>query len=373
MDLVLEFCDAFLLDRFYSAILPASLSANIPSKWQESLTLGNSSIVDFLSNDGGPSPVVFELKHIISQYSDQEEVYGKIPIWFGTSIYTNASLLPRTNILRQFFSLFVILTLFGWILYLGVASLSYFFIFDKAIFNHPRYLKNQMSLEIHQGVTAIPYMVLMTVPWFILELQGHSKLYWDVESVKGGWVSIILQFPAFIMFTDFGIYLIHRWLHWPGVYKLLHKPHHKWLVTTPYASHAFHPVDGYAQSLPYHIYPFIFPLHKLSYLILFTFVNFWTVMIHDGEYLANDPFINGAACHTVHHLYFNYNYGQFTTLWDRIGNSYREPDKELFDKSKKKSKQTWEIQIEKLEKIKKEVEGDGDDRVYGTEEKLLGK
>jgi lathosterol oxidase len=225
-----------------------------------------------------------------------------------------------------------------------------------------------MSLEIQQAVSAIPVMVMLTVPWFLIELQGYSKLYWDVESVKGGWWSILLQFPAFIMFTDFGIYLIHRWLHWPAVYKRLHKPHHKWLVTTPYASHAFHPVDGYAQSLPYHIYPFFFPLHKLSYLILFTFVNFWTVMIHDGEYLANDPIINGAACHTVHHLYFNYNYGQFTTLWDRIGNSYREPDQELFDKSAKKSTKTWDSQIKKMEEIKNAVEGDTDDRVYGTEE-----
>jgi sterol desaturase/sphingolipid hydroxylase (fatty acid hydroxylase superfamily) len=33
----------------------------------------------------------------------------------------------------------------------------------------------------------------------------------------------------------------------------------------------------------------------------------------DGEYVANSPIVNGAACHTMHHLYFNYNYGQFTT------------------------------------------------------------
>lgn len=96
-------------------------------------------------------------------------------------------------------------------------------------------------------------------------------------------------------------------------------------------------------------------------------------MIHDGEYLANDPVVNGAACHTVHHLYFNYNYGQFTTLWDRLGGSYREPDRELFNKSLKKSTRTWEEQVKKMEIIKKEVEGDDDDRVYGTEESLLKK
>lgn len=377
MDLVLEFADTYLLDRFYAAILPASLSSNIPPAWQDALTLGNSSVVDFINDPSHAllsSPTALSLKHIATEFADKSHIYGTVPVWFKTTMYTNASLLPRSNIFREFFSLFIIMVVFGELLYLGVATMSYYFIFDKAIFNHPRYLKNQMSLEIHQAATAIPVMVILTVPWFLVELQGHSKLYWDVSSVKGGWWSILLQYPAFIMFTDFGIYLIHRWLHWPRVYKMLHKPHHKWLVTTPYASHAFHPVDGYAQSLPYHIYPFLFPLHKLSYLILFTFVNFWTVMIHDGEYLANDPIINGAACHTVHHLYFNYNYGQFTTLWDRIGKSYREPDLELFDRSKKKSSKTWESQIKKMEEIKDVVEGnDNDDRVYGTEENLLGK
>ena len=106
-------------------------------------------------------------------------------------------------------------------------------------------------------------------------------------------------------------------------------------VPTPFASHAFHPVDGYAQSIPYHLFIFLFPLHRKLYLALFVFVNFWTIMIHDGEYMANSPVINGAACHTMHHLYFNYNYGQYTTFWDRLGKSYRKPDADLFEKEKK--------------------------------------
>ena len=37
------------------------------------------------------------------------------------------------------------------------------------------------------------------------------------------------------------------------------------------------------------------------------------------------PYINGSAHHMDHHLYYNYNYGQFFTLWDRIGSSFRTP------------------------------------------------
>lgn len=89
-------------------------------------------------------------------------------------------------------------------------------------------------------------------------------------------------------------------------------------------------------------------------------------MIHDGNYMSNDPVVNGTACHTVHHLYFNYNYGQFTTLWDRIGGSYRRPDDSLFkkDTQKEEDKKIWKDQVSQMEEIRNELEGKVDDRVY---------
>ena len=69
-------------------------------------------------------------------------------------------------------------------------------------------------------------------------------------------------------------------------------------------------------------------MHKFTYLILYVFVNIWTVSIHDANYNVPDllkPIINGSAHHTDHHLLYNYNYGQYFTLWDRIGGSFRTP------------------------------------------------
>lgn len=218
--------------------------------------------------------------------------------------------------------------MFGTLLYLICASLSYAFIFDKATFRHPKVLENQVALEIKQALASTPTIAVLTVPLFLLEIRGYSKLYKTSTDGPGFWYDLA-QFPLIILFTDFGIYWIHRFLHHPLVYKYIHKPHHKWVVPTPFAAVAFHPVDGFLQSLPYHIYPFLLPLHELTYLGLFVFVQIWTVVIHDGEYVSKNQIINGAACHTMHHLYFNYNYGQFTTLWDRIGGSYRQPDEDL--------------------------------------------
>jgi len=214
-----------------------------------------------------------------------------------------------------------------------------------------------VSLEIASSNRAFPVMAIFTVPFFLAEVRGYSKLYDGSSAGPGLWYDV-LQFPFFLAFTDFFIYWIHRGLHHRAIYKSLHKSHHKWVVPTPFASHAFHPLDGFMQSIPYHVFPFLFPLQKYAYIALFAFVNIWTVMIHDGEYAHNNKIINGAACHTMHHLYFHFNYGQYSTLWDRLGGTYRKPNEELFRREEKMGAKEWERQSSEAEKILEDYDPD---------------
>ncbi|XP_072169141.1 lathosterol oxidase-like [Diadema setosum] len=235
---------------------------------------------------------------------------------------------PEDYWLRQAITLFVVVNVGGAILYFLLAGLSYQFIYDHRLMQHPKFLKNQIQREILYTLKSIPFMGVLTVIMFMLEVKGYSQLYDSFSESKIGWLRLPWEILSFLFFTDMCIYWIHRWLHHPAIYKHLHKAHHLWKVPTPFASHAFHPVDGFLQSFPYHLYPFFFPLHKGVYLFMFVFVNFWTVSIHDGDYRVPDavqPFINGSAHHTDHHLFYNYNYGQFFTLWDRLGGSFRNP------------------------------------------------
>ncbi|KAK9236994.1 hypothetical protein V1525DRAFT_405278 [Lipomyces kononenkoae] len=342
MDIVLETADAFFFDHVYAKLFP------VPQ-----------AVTSLLQATEPSNELLFSLSKNLSLPYIPSARYEYTFVSAPTAAYL--STIPRTDIVRQFISLFLITWTFGLVIYFVFASLSYVLIYDKRNMDHPKFLKNQMRMEIHQALTSMPIMSLLTVPWFVAEIRGHSLLYWDVND--HGLAYLFLQFPLFVLFTDFSIYLIHRGLHHPILYKRLHKPHHKWIVPTPYASLAFHPIDGYLQSLPYHMFPFVFPLQKISYLLLFVNINLWTILIHDGEYMTNNPLINGAACHTLHHLYFNYNYGQFTTLWDRIGRSYRTPEKSLFDQKAKMSAATWKQQATEMEKIVKDVEQD-DDRQY---------
>jgi lathosterol oxidase len=402
MDVVLELFDTFLFDRIYATLVPAAASAAAGVSFDAHSVGVNDSLAAF-----GRQVVStgYHFRPATTLYTLEPTKWAYLSAW------------PRDYIVRQAITLYLItwwvapcpnfphlrsvsdpscpplLRLFGVIIYFICATLSYIFVFDKATFKHPKFLKNQIRMEIYQALEALPVMAIFTVPCFVAEVRGYGKLYDATADGPGRWYDV-LQFPFFIAFTDMCIYWIHRGLHHPLVYRRLHKPHHKWIMPTPYASHAFHPLDGFAQSVPYHVFPFLFPLQKFAYIALFTFINIWTVFIRtfdvsrllplapsplqfpflrfmlskgyadDGEYIANSPIINGAACHTMHHLYFNYNYGQFTTLWDRLGGSYRQPNEELFRRETKMGKKEWERQTKEMEKVQMEVEGE-DDRAYG--------
>lgn len=54
-------------------------------------------------------------------------------------------------------------------------------------------------------------------------------------------------------------------------------------------------------------------MHKYLFLVLFIFVQVWTILIHDGDMISGhllERYINSPAHHTLHHLYFTCNYGQ---------------------------------------------------------------
>jgi lathosterol oxidase len=227
---------------------------------------------------------------------------------------------------RQTLSLFSMILVLAYIQYFLISTISFYTLFDRRLMKHKHFLPNQIRKEIAVTCKSIPSMGILTTVLFVAEVRGHSLLYSDVN--EHGWAYFVFTAFFFLFFTDMCIYFIHRGLHHPSVYKHLHKTHHLWIIPTPFASYAFHPLDGFLQSSPYHLFVFIFPMHKWLYLGAFMFVNFWTTSIHDANYKVPDMLkgvINCSAHHTDHHTLFNYNYGQFFTLWDKICGSHHFP------------------------------------------------
>ncbi|KAF8932309.1 hypothetical protein EDD21DRAFT_387308 [Dissophora ornata] len=397
MDDFLELADQYVFDAVYRA-LPAipvpdliAATAAIP-KWSDLPVILSSS-------SSSPLATLASLARNVASSA------------LGSNLTLDT--LPADNIVRQAFSLLILTYLGALGMYFGMAAPSYFFFFDQNHKRHPKFLKNQVKLEIMMSMKALPGIAIMTVPWLLGEVRGGSMLYTHihsrdnivpivfnpptsviqqsvaaavatatgvnataaaaaaaaasaaastaaraakfgplaplVEPLMDGWGYVAFSVICFLLFTDFGIYWTHRFLHHPLVYKRLHKPHHKWIIPSPFSSHAFHAMDGYLQSCPYHIFVFLMPMQKYIYMTMFMVVNLWSVLIHDGEYIVSSPLVNSAAHHAVHHLYFNYNYGQYLTFWDRIGGSYRKPDDSMFDPTLRMDKNVWKKQAKDID------------------------
>lgn len=320
MDLALQIADEYAFDAVYAKLLPASAFAS-----SLMAPLNGSSVPSFVP----PSTLSSTWTHLIS-FLPHPPLPAEYLATSSMAAIPQTSAWPRDYIPRQLLSLMVITLIGIHLLYFVFTTLSYYLIFNHEMMKHPRFLKNQVRQEIIFSLKAFPVMMLLTLPWFLAEVRGYSMLYENVEDY--GWGYFAFSSVFYLVFTDYLIYWIHRWEHHPICYRWLHKPHHKWIIPTPFASHAFHPLDGYLQSLPYHIFIFLFPFHQKLYLVLFVLINFWSIFIHDSDMITDHPLekiINGPAHHTLHHLYFTVNYGQYFTWADRMGNSYRQPAKEL--------------------------------------------
>ena len=113
---------------------------------------------------------------------------------------------------------------------------------------------------------SIPFISFPTALLFVLQVRGYSRLYLPSNFAWPHLLGdIFFSTISFLLFTDSLFYWIHRGFHHRSVYKYLHKVHHRWKVPTPFASHAFHPVEGFFHSLPYHLFPFLFPLNMFTW------------------------------------------------------------------------------------------------------------
>jgi len=231
------------------------------------------------------------------------------------------------NPARIFALLWVILMVGSGLTYFLFAGASYFIIFkvlpDRLLQEDDRKVKpGQIAREIRVSLTSMPLMAVFTALVFLAEWAGWSRVYSNIDDY--GWAYFFCSIPLFLMFTDMGVYFIHYTLHTKHLYKWFHSQHHSFLAPTPWAAIAFDPVDGFAQSSPYHLFVFLFPFHSWLYLCMFIFVQIWTISIHDRvSWAPLDGFLNGSAHHFGHHMYFKNNYGQYFTIWDRVMGTHK--------------------------------------------------
>ncbi|RYE00622.1 MAG: sterol desaturase family protein [Sphingobacteriales bacterium] len=157
----------------------------------------------------------------------------------------------------------------------------------------------------------------------LLWQKGYTKVYTDVHEYPLWWLPASLAVAMLLHETYY--YWLHRWMHRPKVFRLLHKVHHDSNITSPWTAFSFHPLEGVLQALFLPALLLLLPMHLYVVLTQLTIMTFSSVINHldievypkglVGRFLGR--WLIGATHHSLHHKQFRYNYGLYFTFWDK--------------------------------------------------------
>lgn len=185
------------------------------------------------------------------------------------------------------------------------------------------YKPGQLKKEITWSmITALLFAVSGAV-MLVLWQKGYTKIYTNVNDYSLWWLPLSLFIAMFVHETYY--YWLHRWMHHPKVFRIVHKVHHDSNTTSPWTAFSFHPLEGLLQAvflpalmmvLPMHLYVII---TQLTIMTLSSVINHLDIEIYPKKFHKHflGKWLIGATHHALHHRQFKYNYGLYFTFWDK--------------------------------------------------------
>ncbi|MEM7059745.1 MAG: sterol desaturase family protein [Pseudomonadota bacterium] len=187
---------------------------------------------------------------------------------------------------------------------------------------------------------------------FTLGNQVHDNMFWTLTSgvffwtvyevlmfwaMANGYVPVLvpsespLAFALILFLTpvwiSFHFYWIHRWLHWPPLYRIAHALHHRNTNVGPWSGLSMHPIEHllFFSSVLVHWLIASHPIHILFHMqhqaltAATSHTGFEALVVKDKDRLAL-----GTFHHQMHHRYFECNYGNLEVPWDKWFGSFHD-------------------------------------------------
>lgn len=186
MDVLLNLADEYLLDRVYAHFLPLAPKATAATIIPAALSTNGTFVNGTVAAVATPAPAAWsKVLPILSAGKDTLLGAPGIPFSAGVPL---ASSWPRDYLGRQVLSLTAVTMIGIHLLYFIFSYASYRWIFNHDMMKHPRFLKNQVRQEIMCSLRAFPGMMALTLPWFVAEVRGYSRLYDNVDEYGWPWL-----------------------------------------------------------------------------------------------------------------------------------------------------------------------------------------
>jgi sterol desaturase/sphingolipid hydroxylase (fatty acid hydroxylase superfamily) len=164
--------------------------------------------------------------------------------------------------------------------------------------------------------TGLPIWTAIEV--VILHAFATGEVRWLSFAENPWYLAVLALIVPVIHETHF--FLLHRALHWDPLYRWVHSVHHHSVNPSPWSSLSMHPVEqfGYLGVAFWHL---IIPSNPILAFYQLHFAGFGAIPGHVGfdkvELTSDLAFDSHAYIHSLHHKYFEVNYGDGLIPFDK--------------------------------------------------------
>lgn len=185
------------------------------------------------------------------------------------------------------------------------------------------YPPQQFRKEIYWSMLSAVIFAVIGALSAILWQKGYTAIYLDIHQYSLLWFPLSIVISMIIHETYY--YWVHRWMHQPKIYKIIHYIHHESKITSAWTAFSFHPIESILEALIMPAIIMLLPMHLYAILTHLTIMTLTAAINHlDIEIYPNNLFgkaigkyIIGATHHNHHHKYYRYNFGLYFTFWDK--------------------------------------------------------
>ena len=169
----------------------------------------------------------------------------------------------------------------------------------------------------------------------------------EYNQEPASWWVMGLEFALYFFLFDTWFYWLHRWMHKEPAYKLVHKLHHFSTSPNLLTTLSVNPLESLINGGFVPLFVAAFTVHQDTMMLIGPTNVIMGFYVHSGyEFFprwwnrswATKWFIT-ATFHDQHHKYFNWNFGGYTTIWDRVCGTMRPKFEADYDKIKARTAQ----------------------------------
>lgn len=196
------------------------------------------------------------------------------------------------------------------------------FVFGPA--NIDRGNQEQVRREVMWSVLSSALFAILSVATYLLFDLGYTQIYTEFSERSFGY--FVGSIVAFLLLYETYYYWLHRWMHLPSVFRIVHRVHHQSMSPTVFTSFSFHPLEALLQFLFIPLTVMVLPIHYGALGVALTMMTISAVINHAGIEIFPKSFsrhaigkwLIGSTHHDLHHKEFKTNFGLYFNFWDKM-------------------------------------------------------